>query len=89
MSDNETLDNEPQFKNSQSRNVKYLSVTDLECRVCQKDKMNVKNEVAERARGTLTQHLECPTCGEAYPRVVSEDRKTVFHDPFDASRKPV
>jgi len=73
--------------NGQGKKVKYLSVTAIECRVCAKDNMRVRDEVKQFSGDSITQHLECPNCGEGYPRVISIDRKTVLIDPFSDTRK--
>jgi DNA-directed RNA polymerase subunit RPC12/RpoP len=67
--------------NSQSAEVKYISDTGVECMTCKKDTMRVREEL--RGSAHLTQYLECPNCGGAYPRLVSFDRQTVLHDPFN------
>jgi len=72
------------FDNGQSKEIQYLSDTGVECRVCGKNTMRVRQETKGLTESaSLTQHLECPTCGEHYPRTVGQDRKTVLHDPFE------
>ena len=81
------MSDEPFYKNSQSQKVKYLGDANVICTVCSKDNMKVRSELPDRAKGTITQSLECPRCAHTYPRVVAPDRKTVLHDPFSDLKK--
>lgn len=68
--------------NAQSQSVKYVSDTKVACRVCQKSTMHVRQEKVNAAKATIQQQLECPQCGDGYPREMDMDRKTVVADPF-------
>lgn len=68
--------------NAQSQPIKYLSKTDVDCRVCNKAKMHVRFEKVNRGKSTITQQLECPNCAEGYPREMDPDKVTVLSDPF-------
>lgn len=72
--------------NSQSLPVKYIAKTSTDCRVCMRDKMHVRFERPNKGKESFTQQLECPVCGETYPREVSSDRKTVLADPFSDTK---
>lgn len=71
----------PYFSDSQSRDAKFKRDTNTPCRVCDKANMKVRSEIPNSQKGTFTQQLECPNCGEAYPIEVTADRKTVVTDP--------
>lgn len=77
---------EAQHSNSQSAPVRYVSKTDDQCQSCFKDNMHVRAERSNGQKGTITQVLECPCCGETYPREVSADRKHVLTDPLTDAR---
>ncbi len=67
--------------NAQSKPVQYVSDTGVECKVCGKGTMHVRQQ-KENARSSIVQQLECPVCGDAWPREVTLDGKTVVTDPF-------